>query len=269
MEDQAGPAKRKPYSSDLSDEQWDIIEPLIPENDGPGDNMHLELREVVNAVLYVTKNWIRWRDLPHDFPNYNSVYYHFNKWSRNGTLEQINDALRAKVRQKEGRDPPPTGGIIDSQSVKTTETVDEEKGFDGGKLVKGRKRHYLTDTIGLLIKVVVKAANKSDKEGAMALLQAAAAKGIKLLKIWADSAYQGMVEWAKEKFGIDVEIVRADPDKKGFHVQKRRWVVERSISWFTQPRRLAKDYERQVTQSAGMIYMASIALMLNRLAPCR
>lgn len=259
--------KRKAYSSDLTDAQWALIEPLIPDKSGAGDNMQLELREVVNAILYFVRNGIVWRDMPHDLPNHNSVYYHFNKWSRNGTLEAINDILRVKVRQNEARKPQPSAGLLDSQSVKTTMTVDEEVGFDGGKLVKGRKRHVLTDTIVLLVKVIVNAANTSDKAGAIELVKAAAGKGIKFLKIWADYGYRGIVNWAKELFGIDVEIVSAEKGTKGFKVQKRRWVVERTIGWLSQPRRLAKDYERLVIHSEGIIYMASIALMLKRLAP--
>lgn len=259
--------RRKPYSSDLTDEQWAMVEPLIPTNTGAGDNVHLDMREVVNGMMYVNKNGIRWQDMPHDLPNHNSIYYHFHKWSQDGTLEAINDALRKQVRQEMGRKSEPSAGLIDSQSVKTTETVDEEVGYDGGKNVKGRKRNFLTDTMGLLVKVIVNAANTSDKVGAIKMIEAAAAKGIKLLKIWADQGYKGVVVWAKETFDIDVEIVGAEPGTKGFHVQKRRWVVERSISWLTRPRRMAKDFERQVVQSEGMIYLASIAVMLNRLAP--
>jgi putative transposase len=230
--------------------------------------MRLDLRAVINAILYVLRTGCQWRYLPSEYPNYNSVYYHYHKWCWNGTWERLNTAFRERVRRRAGRKARPSLAIIDSQSVRTTE-VGGEHGFDGAKRVNGRKRHVLVDTMGNLLKVLSHAAHIGERAGAKALLLAAPDwLWQRLEKILADEGYAGddFQTWVKQTFDVELEIAQRPPDQKGFVPLPIRWVVERTLAWLGRYRRLSKDYERLTENSEGMVYLASISRLLKRLA---
>lgn len=251
------------YPSDMSDKEWEVIKPLLPPK---ANNQQNSLRQIVDAVFYVNRTGGHWRALPHEYPPWSSVYYHFNKWSKNGALEAINIALVKADRRKRGRKETPTGALIDSQSVKTAKEA-TEVGFDGGKMVKGHKRHSLTDTVGNMLNVVVTAANISDIAGGKLLFGKIVATFSTIEKIWADGTYRGnMVDWVRQTLDATLEIVQREEGQKGFKVQPKRWVVERTFAWLGNYRRLSKDYERLTRNSEGMIYLASIKTMLKRVA---
>lgn len=265
-----GMSERQAYPSDMSDEQWQQIEKLVPGPLPGGRPPKYERREIVNAILYVLRAGCAWRLMPHDLPQWETPYVCFTTWSEDGTWELIEEVLRGRVRKTEGRNPAPTAAIIDSQAVKTSDQGGPH-GFDVAKQTSGRKRHLLVDTLGLIWLVSVTAANVQDRDGARMLLEKIFRRGLGRLRlIWADTAYKAatLFDWIQTHLprrGLRLEIVERDPAIKGFVVQKRRWVVERTFGWLNKCRRLSKDYERHTRNSEAMIRVASIALMMRRL----
>lgn len=258
--------KRKPYPSDLTDEQWVRLAPHLPKAQARGAPRQVKLREIINALLYLSRTGCQWRMLPHDFPEWETVYAYFSDWRGDGTWERLNRELRIEVRVSEGRDPEPSAAILDSQSVKGTESSNQA-GYDAGKKVKGIKRHVVVDTLGLILKVVVLTADIQDRDGAHALLEKVKGFLPRLQKIWADGGYAGtLVDWVQQTCGWILEIVKRSDPAKGFEVLPHRWIVERTFGWFNRSRRLSKNYERLTASSEAMVYLAMLPVMTRRLA---
>lgn len=258
--------KRK-YPSDLTDSQWNHIKDLFPAPCATGRPRKVELREVVNALLYLLLTGCQWRFLPHDYPHWRTVYGYFKAWQSAGTWFRVHETLRSQVRLKAGKHKHPTAASADSQSVKTT-AVPSSRGFDAGKKIQGRKRHILVDTLGLMIALCVTTACVQDRDGIKQLLRAFGVHRKKLRKIWVDGGYRGQVlEWVKKRFRYCLEVVLRSDDKRGFVLLPKRWVVERTFAWLNNHRRLSKDYERFTNTSETMIQLAMIRLMLRRLKP--
>ncbi len=256
---------RKPYSSDLTDAEWAILEFFVPPAKPGGRRREQNMCEILNGIFYILRSGCSWRMLPHDFPPWQTVYGYFRGWRKEGLWEQMNQALREKLRTQEGRDVQPSAAILDSQSVKTTE-VRGPRGYDAGKKVNGRKRHILVDTMGLLLLVIVHAANIQDRDGAKKVLEKARECFGRLRVIWADGGYAGqLVQWVEETCHWILEIVKRSDDVKGFVVLPRRWVVERTFGWLGRYRRLSKDYEGLIETSESMVYAAMVHLMVRRL----
>lgn len=259
--------KTQTYPTDLTNRQWDYIKDLIPAAKEGGRPRSIDMRQLINAILYIVMTGAQWRMLPKDYPNCKSVYHYFRIWRDDGTWQRIHDTLRAEVRRQAGRHKHPTAACLDSQSVKTTQ-VPGVRGFDKGKNVNGRKRHILVDTLGLLLLVVVTSAAVSDPAGARLLFARMTGACKKLRRIWVDGTYRGkLVDWVIEHCSFILQPVLRSEGMKGFVVLPRRWVVERTFAWLTQSRRLSKDYEVLPASSEAMIYLAMTRLMLRRLAP--
>jgi putative transposase len=261
------------YPTDLTDSQWALIEPLLPEaKSGPGraGRPACERRRILNGVLYVVKTGCQWRWLPREFGAWQTVYGHFNRWSRVTVWQVLLEELNMTERYRHGRHPEPTAGCIDSQSVKTTMQPMDDIDVDGNKKVKGRKRHVLTDTLGLILCVVVTAANVGDRQGLKQLLKRWFIPGVcRLRKLWVDAGYKGeaLRKWVaglKRTHKIDLEVT--GHQGAGFQVVPKRWVVERAFSWLIGYRRHSKDYEVLTRNSEAMIQISMIAILIRRLA---
>lgn len=247
----------------MTDSQWKIIEKILKDKrKRPRHN----LREVFNAIFYVVKTGCQWRMLPREFGPWTSIYYYYERFRRLGVIEKIHNELRKRVRNSQGRHQEPSCCIIDSQSVKTTRSGSEVRGLDGGKLIKGRKRHIVCDTTGLILSVQVHAANIHDSKQALEILSTAKAQSTRLEAVFADGGYRGeLVDKVTQTLNMTMNIVlRSWPDKV-FKPLPKRWVVERTFSWFESFRRLSKDYEFLNISSQSMIYLSMIQIMLNKL----
>lgn len=258
------------YSTDLSDQQWALIEPLLPKAKRGGRPRKTDIRRVVEAILYLVKNGCLWRNLPSDFPPWQTVYWYFDQWRDADIVKKIERTLVKKVRRKERKKTVPTIAILDSQSVKTGKMVSQDKGYDGGKHVKGRKRHIAVDILGLPLGACVSSANMHDKRGGEKVIQRVARWIPKLKKVYADGGYSGkpFKDFVKRTIGATVSIKKGIGKKiKGFKPIAKRWMVERTFAWLGDYRRLDKDQERRAWNSLAMIRWAAINMMLRRLSP--
>lgn len=257
---------RKVYPSDLTNKQWQLITPHLPAEKTMGRPRETDLREVINAMLYMSRSGCSWSMLPEGFPPRSTVYDYFRHWRDDGTLDEIIRVLRENIRCNARRNKSPTAAIIDSQSVKTA-SVSENVGYDGAKKIKGRKRHFAVDVMGLLLMVVVHSAKIDERSGAKLLMQQVFAWFPGLIKVWADGGYTGkkLKNWFWSACQCILEIVKRP--RKRFQIVKWRWIVERSIGWLNWQRRLSKDYEYYEISSEAWIKIAFINIMVYRLAP--
>lgn len=254
------------YPSNVSDEQWSLMRPFMPRNRPIGRDMKTSMREVVNAIFFQNRTGCQWRYLPADFPKWGTVAGYYYRWIADGTWERVLDALRVRERERQGRNAEPTAAVVDSQSVKVPPQAGEH-GYNGHKHINGRKRHILVDTCGLLLAVVVTAANVDDRVGAQLLAFVTRAKFPGLKHLWADNGYVGerWHRWFSWFCGWVIEIVKRCSNTVSFQVVPRRWVVERTFAWLDRYRRLSKDYEVRNASSETRCRLAMIQLLLRRL----
>ena len=262
-----GAVKIANYETDLTDPQWEYLEPMLskPKKFGrpPTDR-----RRVINAILDVVKGGVHWRQLPKCFPPWKTVYHVFRAWTLDDTWAALNDALRTCLRADEGRQDQPTAAILDSQSVKS-DGHGGAVGYDAGKKIKGRKRHVLVDTLGMILGVVVTPADCPERDGAKKVMAKVCDWFPSLRKLWVDGGYTGEAfeTWVRDRWSkLDVEVVKRSDQVHGFVVLPKRWIVERTFGWLMRNRRLARDYERTKSSAEAWIYLAMIRLQLRRLA---
>jgi transposase len=264
--------RERRYPTDMTDAEWAVVRPLLPvpgwmrgRGGQPEAYCH---RQILDAVRYLVDNGIKWRARPGDFPPWDRVYAFFRRWRDHALIQEFHDRLRGQVREKLGRDAEPTAGVIDSQSVKADAVVGaDSRGFDGGKLVNGRKRHVVVDTLGLLLGVMVTAADAGDRAAAQVLLARVADAHHRLELVWADGGYTGsLVEHCLATFALVLAIVKRSDDMRGFVVLPKRWIVERCFAHLMQSRRLVRDVERRTSSAEAMVYWSMTLLMTRRLA---
>ncbi|WP_100580089.1 IS5 family transposase [Streptomyces sp. CB01201] len=262
--------RRCSYPSDMTDAEWALLEPLLPPpacETGRGRPEKWHRRDIVDGIRYVVDNGIKWRAMPADYPPWRTIYGFARRWAATGVISLIRDHLRRAVRLSSGKPPQAVAVVVDSQSVKASETVGKDsRGYDGAKKINGRKRHLVVDTRGLVLLVMVTPADIQDRDAAKEILFRLHLMHPEIATVWADSAYAGqLVTWAKDRVNITLKTVRRPPNTTGFIVLPRRWVVERSLSWIMRARRHCRDHERLPQVSELLITWASITLMTRRL----